>query len=85
MEKDLAMSGVSHEFTDTSDAQILLEELAEHLKKIDKGSNVANLFYRIDMRADLADGRSWLEYSSLAWNRVLQKVINRNLYSKLNP
>jgi len=75
MEKELAMSGEEHIFASKNPSS-LIRELSTVLKKIDKGTRITNLFYRIDVNPIKANAE--LPYydglSALAWNRVFQKV-----------
>lgn len=75
MEKELSMSGEGKAFEHTT-ADQLITELSLHLKKIDTGTRIDNLFYRIDVHPSKINTQ--LAYyealAVLAWNRVFQKV-----------
>lgn len=82
MEKDLAMSGVSHSFRSEIDADHLISDLADHLKLVEKRNLLSTLLYRIDLNVDLSSLSDFRILSQKAWNRVLQKVVTRITYSK---
>lgn len=75
MEKELSMSGESLNFK-SKVADELITELTHHLKKIDTGTRIANLFYRIDIHPSKIDNQLpyYQALAVLAWNRVFQKV-----------
>tara|TARA_B110000967_G_scaffold18783_2_gene17607 strand:- start:2734 stop:3018 length:285 start_codon:yes stop_codon:yes gene_type:complete len=79
MEKEIYSSGVPLKHyikTISTSPRDLIADLAKFIKLIDSGTQVQNLFYRIDINPAKKDGK--LQYyealATLAWNRVFQKV-----------
>jgi hypothetical protein len=79
MEKEIYSSGVPlkhYTKTISTSPHDLIADLAKFIKLIDSGTQVQNLFYRIDINPAKKDGK--LQYyealATLAWNRVFQKV-----------
>ncbi len=75
MEKELQMSGEQHTFM-ADLPESLIAELAALLTKIDRGTRVQNLFYRIDINPAKANSKMphYEGLAAFAWNRVFQKV-----------
>ena len=79
MEKEIYSSGVPLKHyikTISTSPHDLIADLAKFIKLIDSGTQVQNLFYRIDINPAKKDGkRQYYEaLATLAWNRVFQKV-----------
>jgi len=89
MEKEIYSSGVPLEHytkTTSTNPQDLIAELATFIKLIDSGTQVQNLFYRVDINPAKKDDK--LPYydalATLAWNRVFQKVWFRKSFKTGN-
>ncbi len=77
MEKEIYSSGVPLKHyikTISTSPHDLIADLAKFIKLIDSGTQVQNLFYRIDINPAKKDGK--LQYyealATLEWNRALQ-------------
>ncbi len=81
LEKDIQSSGERYEFKSLTPAN-LIKELSDYLAKVDKGSRLNNLLYRIDVSMAKMDVKKpyYLALSNLVWNRVFQKVWFRKNY-----
>lgn len=75
LEKDLRHSGEIYEFKKLN-AEGLSEELTSLLSKLDRGSRLENILYRVDVNLNKIDTRlpHYQGLSRLIWNRIFQKV-----------
>ena len=81
MEKDLALSGLNHEFV-ANDPGSLMRDMAQLVKTFDHHHNLANLLYRVDLKYDLTGIPDYSDLAERLWDRVLKKVWTRKLLSK---
>ena len=81
LEKDIQSSGESYSFKSVQPDE-LIDELASFLGKIDRGSRLSNLLYRIDVNITKmqVNDSYYLALSKMIWNRVFQKVWFRKNY-----
>ncbi|NNJ55191.1 MAG: hypothetical protein HKP14_03635 [Bacteroidia bacterium] len=81
LEKDIQSSGERYEFTSET-PENLISELSDYLKKVDKGTRLSNLLYRIDVNTAYMDPKQpyYVSLSRVIWNRIFQKVWFRKNY-----
>jgi hypothetical protein len=75
MEKEIETSGERHSFSNTH-IEKLIEDLSAFLAKIDRGTRLQNLLYRVDVDLQKVNPKlpHYEAVSVLLWNRVLQKI-----------
>lgn len=80
MEKDLALSGLNHEFV-ANEPEALMRDMTQLVRTFDHHHNLANLLYRVDLNYDLSGIPDYSDLAERLWDRVLKKVWTRKLLS----
>ena len=81
MEKDIALSGEQYTF-EAEDIPGLIMELAQLCRRFDKGAQLENLLYRVDLKPKFGSIPDYEVLANKLWDRSFQKVWFRRVYSK---